>query len=182
MDIDETPMFSLWFLFLLPFCLLVYITLRFVKLFLKEKLFFLYFSLYENRNILYYIVYVLCGGVCIMAQCLKCGKKTEGSNVFCSSCLEVMDRYPVKPGTVASIPSRPAASAVKARPSNPVAALNELISRQRTLIRWLAGITALLTVLLLGTAAFLFQTMSANTPSTPTIGRNYTTSTTSNNP
>ena len=121
------------------------------------------------------MIEVLCGGVCIMAQCLKCGKKTEDSNVFCNSCLKVMERYPVKPGSVARIPTRPAAPVAK-RPANPVAALNEVIGQQRTLIRWLAGITAVLTVLLLGTAAMLFQTLQTKQPEIPTIGRNYTTS------
>lgn len=111
-----------------------------------------------------------------MAQCLKCGKKTEGSNVFCGSCLEVMEHYPVKPGAVAHIPTRPAVPSAKARPTNPVAALNEVIGQQRTAIRWLAGVSAVLAVLLLGTAAMLFQTLQAKQPDVPTIGRNYTTS------
>ncbi len=117
-----------------------------------------------------------------MGQCLKCGKKTDGSNVFCSSCLEVMDTYPIKPGTVVQIQERPVAPVVKAHPVNHTAVLKELVSRQRSLIRWLAGATALLTVLLLVTAAMLLQTLQTEQPSRPAIGRNYTTSTTSRNP
>lgn len=117
-----------------------------------------------------------------MGQCLKCGKKTDGRAVFCGDCLAVMDRYPVKPGTAVHIPTRPAAPSPKTRSGNPVAALNELISRQKTLIRWLAGITALLSVLLLITAAMLIQTIRSEQATRPTIGRNYTTSTTSRNP
>lgn len=117
-----------------------------------------------------------------MGQCLKCGKKAEGSNVFCGDCLAVMDRYPVKPGTVVHIPSRPAVPVTKATQASPAAALSELITRQRTLIRWLVSITALLSVLLLGTAAMLIQTLQANQSALPAIGRNYTTSTTSRNP
>lgn len=111
-----------------------------------------------------------------MGQCLKCGKKTEGKGVFCSDCLAVMDNYPVKPGTVVHIPSRPAAPVTTAQAGNPTAALRELISRQKLLIRWLAGVTALLSVLLLITAAMLIQTIRTEQPSRPTIGRNYTTS------
>ena len=117
-----------------------------------------------------------------MGQCLKCGKKTGGNSVFCDDCLAVMDRYPVKPGTVVHIPTRPAAPAAKARSGNPTAALNELISQQKTLIRWLVSITALLSVLLLGTAAMLIRTLQSDQSALPAIGRNYTTSTTSRNP
>lgn len=117
-----------------------------------------------------------------MGQCLKCSKKTDGRSVFCGDCLAVMDRYPVKPGTVVHIPSRPAAPAAKTRSGNSTAVLNELISRQRTLIRWLAGVAALLSVLLLITAAMLIQTLRSEQPARPTIGRNYTTSTTTRNP
>ena len=117
-----------------------------------------------------------------MGQCLKCGKKTDGKAVFCSGCQEVMDRYPVRPGAVAQIPTRPAVTPTKAKPSNPTAVLNELIGRQRTLIRWLFSVTALLSVLLLATAAMLLQTLKTEQPSRPTIGKNYTTSTTSRNP
>lgn len=117
-----------------------------------------------------------------MSQCLKCGKKTDGSNVFCNDCLTVMDRYPVKPGTVVHIPSRPAVPATKATQASPAAALSELITRQRTLIRWLASIAALLSVLLLITAAMLIQTLQADQSALPAIGKNYTTSTTARNP
>lgn len=117
-----------------------------------------------------------------MGQCLKCGKKTDGRSVFCNDCLAVMDRYPVKSGTVVHIPTRPAAPAATAHSGNSTAMLKELISRQKTLIRWLAGIAALLSVLLLLTAAMLIQTLRAEQTARPTIGRNYTTSTTTRNP
>ena len=38
-------------------------------------------------------------------QCLKCGRKIQDGQVFCEGCLEVMQNYPVKPGTVVLLPS-----------------------------------------------------------------------------
>lgn len=40
-------------------------------------------------------------------QCLKCGRETQQSNVFCDACLENMRQHPVKPGTPVTIPKRP---------------------------------------------------------------------------
>ena len=40
-------------------------------------------------------------------QCLKCGRETEGTNVFCKACLEQMSARPVRPGTPVTIYPRP---------------------------------------------------------------------------
>ena len=37
-------------------------------------------------------------------NCMKCGRETQEENVFCQSCLLVMDRYPIQPGTVVLLP------------------------------------------------------------------------------
>ena len=42
-----------------------------------------------------------------MVFCLKCGRETAAEQVFCDSCLQVMQQYPVKPGTVVHLPQRP---------------------------------------------------------------------------
>lgn len=39
--------------------------------------------------------------------CLKCGKKTEDNQVFCTSCLETMEKYPVSPKDKIQIPHHP---------------------------------------------------------------------------
>ena len=39
---------------------------------------------------------------------MRCGKNTEDKAVFCPECREEMSRYPVKPGTLVHIPTRPA--------------------------------------------------------------------------
>lgn len=38
--------------------------------------------------------------------CLKCGKETAGEQVFCDSCLQVMDAYPVRSDTPIHLPNR----------------------------------------------------------------------------
>ncbi len=37
-------------------------------------------------------------------QCLKCGRKIQDGQVFCEGCLQVMQTYPVKPGTAVQLP------------------------------------------------------------------------------
>lgn len=39
-------------------------------------------------------------------QCLKCGRETQDSHVFCDTCLAQMEKHPVKPGTPVSIYKR----------------------------------------------------------------------------
>ena len=39
-------------------------------------------------------------------QCMKCGMEVPEGQVFCNGCLEVMDKYPVKPGTPVHIRPR----------------------------------------------------------------------------
>lgn len=38
--------------------------------------------------------------------CLKCGKETKGEQVFCDSCLQVMDAYPVRSDAPIHLPNR----------------------------------------------------------------------------
>ena len=41
-------------------------------------------------------------------QCLRCGRETDGDQVFCFLCESVMVKHPVKPNTVVTIPERSA--------------------------------------------------------------------------
>lgn len=45
--------------------------------------------------------------------CLRCGKETADNKVFCKSCLESMEDYPVKPGQPIMLPNRPTTQPVK---------------------------------------------------------------------
>ena len=109
-----------------------------------------------------------------MRQCLKCGKKVEDRAVFCEECLNVMEQYPVKPGTVVHILCRPPRTENKAIDSFDQSAQTELLSQQRSMIRWLTAAIALLSVLLVITAVLLLHTLD-NQQTLPAIGRNYTT-------
>ena len=40
-------------------------------------------------------------------NCIKCGVTIADSQVFCPQCLEVMEKYPVKPNVQVTIPVRP---------------------------------------------------------------------------
>ena len=40
-------------------------------------------------------------------HCLKCGRESDEKQVFCKSCLDEIDKYPVKPGTSVYIPPPP---------------------------------------------------------------------------
>ncbi len=68
-------------------------------------------------------------------NCMKCGRELSGDGVFCPDCLAEMEKYPVKPGTVVQIPSRPAVSPARKpvkrtlSPEEQVRALNRRIRR-----------------------------------------------------
>lgn len=108
-------------------------------------------------------------------SCLKCGKQTDEKQAFCNECLALMEKYPVKPGIAIHLPHRDSApqekkSAVRHR--EPTAA--EQVERLRKAVRWLLGMIAVLSVLLLLTAGMLLHVLDKS-PVSGNIGRNYTT-------
>ena len=110
-----------------------------------------------------------------MNQCLKCGKKPAQHAVFCNECLEVMERYPVKPGTVIHLPKRPnlpSPSTKEFEEPN----LAARVADQRKLIHRLTSVIAGLSVLLVILSVLLMHTLD-NQPQAPAIGKNYTTAT-----
>ena len=108
-------------------------------------------------------------------NCLKCGNKTKGDQVFCSHCLEVMETYPVKPDVHVQIPSRrtlPAPKKSWRRRKN--LTLEEQIELLRRRVHRLTALTALLAILLGVTAAMLFHTVNNNGELELDLGKNYT--------
>lgn len=104
-----------------------------------------------------------------MARCLKCGKQAAEHNAFCDECLEVMQKYPIKPGTAFQILKRPPRKAVQWEV--PAAEqIAQLRSTKRRLIAMLLTTTALLLVMALMLLYNLDKTQPQETP----IGRNYT--------
>lgn len=109
-----------------------------------------------------------------MGQCLKCGKKAAERSVFCSDCLAIMEDYPIKPGTVVHLPHRRPQREIKTIDFEETTQSAQLAS-QRGMIRWLTGIIAALSVLLVITAVLLLHSLEK--AQLPVIGRNYTTTT-----
>ncbi len=113
-------------------------------------------------------------------ECIKCGKETSGTQMFCSECLEDMANYPVKAGTAIHLPSRPTANERPA-PRSRERSMSETISSLRRLIRWLTVTIAILSILLCATAGFLIHTLDKQAAA-DMIGRNYTTDTSISEP
>lgn len=65
-------------------------------------------------------------------NCMKCGRETAGTDVFCEKCLAAIARYPVKPGTPVHLPKRSDAQRTrKRRPPTP----EEIIVQLRVKLR-----------------------------------------------
>ena len=72
-------------------------------------------------------------------QCMKCGVDVPEGQVFCDKCLELMDRYPVKPGTPVQILPRSPKTAKKKELSP-----EELLVRQKRINRRLKALVLVL--------------------------------------
>lgn len=106
--------------------------------------------------------------------CMKCGKETGENQVFCEGCLEIMEQYPVKPGTVINLPRRDAPAPEKKPPVHHKESSGaEQFVQLRGMIRWLTAIIAVLSVLLCATAVMLIRTLDKQS-TVRTIGQNYT--------
>lgn len=115
-------------------------------------------------------------------QCLKCGKKTAEKQVFCEECLVIMEKHPVKPGTAIHIPQREKIDPEKRRGAQDMEDAKEgQIQRQRSIIRMLIGVLAVMSLILLLTAGMLLHMMNERNTG-KTIGKNYTTVDTTNRP
>lgn len=85
-------------------------------------------------------------------QCMKCGLEIPDSQVFCDGCLEVMEQFPVNPGTpVHIIPRKPAEKAPKKRGLS----TKEQLLRQKRTIRRLKGLVLILAIALACVAGLL---------------------------
>lgn len=109
--------------------------------------------------------------------CLKCGRKAEAQQVFCSSCLETMEKHPVRPGTAVHLPSRktqpPSKKAShKKRALSPEDQIQHL---RKALRRMYLCVTVLLIVLGMATALLIHEIQIRDLP---VIGQNYTIDTT----
>ena len=108
-------------------------------------------------------------------HCIKCGKETKGSDVFCQDCLLVMQTQPVKPGTAVHIPVRPASKkpASRKKALSPEEQTAKLRRKMRQL-RW--TIFALILALAVTTASTLYLLHRQGV--LEDLGKNYSTVTT----
>lgn len=105
-------------------------------------------------------------------HCVKCGRKTEGEQVFCQLCLEDADKYPVKPGTPIQLPHRAPELPVKKKPELKP---EERIARLRRRVRWLTlALAAALLAFALSAAAALWLLEQRDAQAGSRIGQNYT--------
>lgn len=104
-------------------------------------------------------------------ECLKCGRETD--QTFCEECRAVMEKHPVKPGTVVQllnrdtlIPQKKAPRKVKITPEQRI----QKLKKQVVHLHWINSILAAL-VLVLCMVVYLLYNRSTR----PITGQNYTT-------
>lgn len=105
--------------------------------------------------------------------CLKCGKETREERVFCDHCVEVMEQYPIKPGTPVQLPHREATAAPKKSSRRKILSQEEQIQQLRTTVRTLMGCLLIVT-LLLGFFAWQYFRPKEEVQPQKEIGQNYT--------
>ena len=109
-----------------------------------------------------------------MMYCLKCGNETENEQIFCQHCLDIMEKYPVRPGTIARIPHRSANATAKKQNRRKTPSLEEQVVHLRVVIRTLLAMlgTALI---VLGIFVWLYMDAIKNQPISPqpSKGTNY---------
>ena len=114
-------------------------------------------------------------------HCMKCGRETRETQVFCDSCLAIMSGKPVKPDTVVQLPVRPAPQTKKPAPRKRTLTAEEKLSRLRGAVKWMSLAMTCLVLALVVTVSLLLQSEPAN-QSEHGIGQNYNTVDTVNQP
>lgn len=112
-------------------------------------------------------------------NCMKCGRETQGSNVFCPSCLADMAASPVPAGTPVQIPMRPTPASVHrnvSRKKSPTP--EEQLAGLRRALRGLAISVAALALALGVTVTALVHALQ-EPEAVEAIGQNYITATSS---
>ena len=107
--------------------------------------------------------------------CMKCGKEISEKQVFCDSCLEVMERFPVKPDTRILLPNRTVPAAAKKSPARKkVLPLDERFAKAKKAIQWLSLALVISIIALCLSITLLADTIGAE-KSNHAIGQNYST-------
>ena len=114
-------------------------------------------------------------------NCMKCGRETENEQVFCQDCLQIMEKYPVRPGTVVLLPRRRETTIKKTVKRHSVSA-EELtkILRKRLTILWIVLVVFIAAIIMMINPTLHYaldkhveigqnySTVTANTSASPT--------------
>lgn len=87
--------------------------------------------------------------------CLRCGKETEEEKVFCPSCLETMEEYPVKPGQPIVLPNRASPAPTKKGRKSKLVNNEELLDALRRQLKITGRIWVVTAILLIVAVALL---------------------------
>ena len=103
-------------------------------------------------------------------NCMKCGRETQNEAVFCQDCLQDMEKYPVRPGTVVQLPRRKENIVLKKVTKRHIPTAEEQIKALRKRVK----ILMLLLVLCIVAIALMFRpTMHYVLDEHVQIGQNY---------
>ena len=104
-------------------------------------------------------------------QCLRCGRETDGDQVFCFLCESIMVKQPVKPNTVVTIPER----SVRLRSTpvrKPQKQEDDTEQLHRTILQLRLWVCMLMAALMLCVGVLTWQELTREDK--PVIGQNYT--------
>lgn len=109
-------------------------------------------------------------------NCIKCGREIEADQVFCQTCLEEMEKYPVHPGTAVHIPARGPEEEHKKNQTRKkqVISPSEQILKLKTKVRQLRLLLALM-LLLCGLLCFVMGKAVMELDIQRMLGQNYNT-------
>jgi len=108
-------------------------------------------------------------------QCIKCGKETQENQVFCESCLQVMDAYPVKPDTAIHLPNRANQPSSKKSARKKALPLEEQVANMKKSIRRLRLFSIVLALLLIFVScALVYRMTRPQQQEDPVSKKNYT--------
>ena len=107
-------------------------------------------------------------------NCMKCGRETENEEVFCRNCLQIMEKYPVRPGTVVLLPRRREPTMKKTVKRHSIPAEEQIkILKKRVMILWFALVLCIAAILIMVNPT-LHYALDKHVP----VGQNYSSVTT----
>ena len=83
-------------------------------------------------------------------NCMKCGRETKNEQVFCQDCLRIMQKYPVRPGTVVLLPRRRETVVKKVVKRHTIAPEEQIKAlRKQLAILWIVLVVCLAAIVLM---------------------------------